>query len=99
MILASQRGVRLADRRSPRRRRAPGRAPAIATSFAEVHVPAFDEMTLILGPTAPLDDESARQHLERRISAHLATGRLALGITDNKFTMISVRRDRGPVYR
>jgi hypothetical protein len=37
--------------------------------------------------------------LERRIASHLSCGRLALGITDNRFTMISVRRERGPVYR
>ena len=46
-----------------------------------------------------LHDEAARQYLERRIASHLSAGRLALGITDNQFTMISVRRDRGPVYR
>jgi hypothetical protein len=45
------------------------------------------------------EEEEARKALERRISAHLPAGRLALGITDNRFTMISVRRDRGPVYR
>jgi hypothetical protein len=50
-----------------------------------------------LGPA--LDDEMARQRLERRIGSHLPGGRLALAITDNKFTMISVKRDKGPVYR
>jgi hypothetical protein len=40
-----------------------------------------------------------RESLERRIAAYLQRGRLALGITDNRFTMITVRRDRGPVYR
>lgn len=48
---------------------------------------------------SPGDDEAARQRLERSIASHLHAGRLALGITDNHFTMISVRRDRGPVYR
>jgi hypothetical protein len=47
----------------------------------------------------PDGGEEARKTLERRISAYLQSGRLALGITDNRFTMISVRRDRGPVYR
>jgi hypothetical protein len=80
-------------------------ARAIAPLSAEVPVPAFEHVTLALGPNPArrglilVDDEAARQHLERRIAAHLSNGRLALGITDNKFTMISVRRDRGPVYR
>jgi predicted metal-dependent hydrolase len=49
----------------------------------------------------PLDDELARQQLEHRVAAHLPTpsGRLALAVTDNRFTMISVKRDKGPVYR
>ena len=69
-------------------------------------MPAFEPMTFAQsldlprpGPTSPGHDEATRQYLERRISAHLDAGRLALGITDNRFTMISVRRDRGPVYR
>src|SRR5215468_5937811 len=52
-----------------------------------------------LADATPEAEEEARKLLERRISAHLQSGRLALGITDNRFTMISVRRDRGPVYR
>jgi hypothetical protein len=47
----------------------------------------------------PLDDELARQRLERRIAGHLPHGRLALAITDNRYTMISVRRDKGRVFR
>jgi len=50
-------------------------------------------------PWSPADDESARQVLEERICAHLPNARLALAVTDNRFTMISVRRDKGPVYR
>ena len=45
------------------------------------------------------DDEGARHRLERRIAAHLPSGRLALAVTDNRHTMISVRRDKGPLYR
>jgi hypothetical protein len=45
------------------------------------------------------EPEDLRESLERRIAEHLQRGRLALGITDNRFTMITVRRDRGPVYR
>jgi hypothetical protein len=54
-----------------------------------------------LSPTrrSPADDEQARQRLERRISSHLPAGRLALAVTDNRYTMISVRRDKGPLYR
>jgi hypothetical protein len=50
-------------------------------------------------PISPLEDEEARQRLERRVASHLpATGRLALAITDNRYTIISVKRDRG-LYR
>jgi hypothetical protein len=45
------------------------------------------------------DDEVARQQLERTISEYLPGGRLALAITDNRYTMISVKRERGPLYR
>ncbi len=38
--------------------------------------------------------ERARQRLERRIGAHLP-GRLALAVTDNRYTMISVKREKG----
>ncbi len=91
-------------RPSPKAARA-SRTQARDPFFPEVSVPAFEPMTLAFDSSpaklrlAPSEDEAARQHLERRISAHLASGRLALGITDNQFTMISVRRDRGPVYR
>lgn len=50
-------------------------------------------------PLSPLEDESGRQRLERRISAHLDVGRLAIAITDNRYTMISVKRDKGSVFR
>ncbi|MSP59024.1 MAG: hypothetical protein EXR72_01565 [Myxococcales bacterium] len=39
--------------------------------------------------------EIARQRLERRIGAHLPGRRLALAVTDNSFTMISVKREKG----
>jgi hypothetical protein len=47
----------------------------------------------------PVDDEVARQRLERRLAAHLADGRIALAVTDNRYTMISVKRERGLLYR
>lgn len=49
------------------------------------------------------EQEASRQLLERRIASHLPAGRLALAVTDNRYTMISVRRDTaargGPLYR
>jgi hypothetical protein len=52
--------------------------------------------------TAP-EIVEAQDSLERRIRAHLAKGRVAVTLTDNRYTMISVRRDvavrGGPVYR
>jgi hypothetical protein len=35
----------------------------------------------------------ACERLEKRITAHLPTGRLTLAVTDNQHTMISVKRD------
>src|SRR5262249_8035367 len=66
-------------------------------SFVDDRMDARQAVALPLG--TELGEEMARKTLERRISAHLESGRLALGITDNRFTMISVRRYRGPVYR
>ena len=48
---------------------------------------------------AIVDDEVARQKLERRLSSHLIPGRVALAVTDNRYTMISVKREKGPLYR
>jgi hypothetical protein len=69
-------------------------------------VPAFEQHSFAFSTQEQLlgeHDEVARQQLERRVAAHLPGGRLALAITDNRYTMISVRRDRvnrgGPVYR
>jgi hypothetical protein len=48
---------------------------------------------------APADDEGARKALEERIShamsSHAPDARLALAVTDNRFTMISVKREKG----
>jgi hypothetical protein len=41
------------------------------------------------------DDESARKALEHRIAQHVPDGRLALAVTDNQYTMISVKREKG----
>jgi predicted metal-dependent hydrolase len=46
----------------------------------------------------PLDGETARQSLEDRIAQHVPEARLALAVTDNQYTMISVKREKG-LYR
>ena len=47
----------------------------------------------------PVEDERARKALEERISSamlpHAPEARLALAVTDNRFTMISVKREKG----
>ncbi|HEY1556945.1 MAG TPA: hypothetical protein VGF94_19045 [Kofleriaceae bacterium] len=42
--------------------------------------------------TAPIEVTEAQDSLERRIRAHLTKGRVAVTLTDNRYTMISVRR-------
>jgi len=54
--------------------------------------------------SVPVDDGVVRQaelSLERRIRAHLTKGALSVTLTDNRYTMISVRRETagGPRYR
>jgi hypothetical protein len=44
------------------------------------------------GPDIPNEIASAQDSLERRIRAHLAKGRVTVTLTDNRYTMISVRR-------
>jgi len=45
--------------------------------------------------------EEAQRRLERRVRAHLPRGGLDIKFTDNRYTMISVRREQrdGPFYR
>jgi hypothetical protein len=52
-------------------------------------------------PAAEADLVRAELSLTRRIRAHLPRGSLSVTLTDNRHTMISVRRDhtRGPRYR
>jgi hypothetical protein len=45
--------------------------------------------------TVFFDEETARQDLEHRIAEHVPEGRLALAVTDNQYTMISVKREKG----
>jgi len=44
------------------------------------------------GPVVPGEIITAQDSLERRIRAHLARGRVQVTLTDNRYTMISVRR-------
>jgi hypothetical protein len=48
---------------------------------------------------APVEDEEARKELEARISnamgPHAPEARLALAVTDNRYTIISVKREKG----
>jgi hypothetical protein len=44
------------------------------------------------GPEIPAEIAEAQDSLERRIRAHLAKGRVTVTLTDNRYTMISVRR-------
>lgn len=44
------------------------------------------------GPALPGELVMAQDSLERRIRAHLARGRVQVTLTDNRYTMISVRR-------
>jgi predicted metal-dependent hydrolase len=46
-------------------------------------------------PAAPASDEEARIALEIQIAQHVPDGRLALALTDNRYTMISVKREKG----
>ena len=65
----------------------------------ELRRPRQDAPRLSPARRSPIEDEAGRQRLERRIAAHLPSGRLALAVTDNRYTMISVRREKGPLYR
>ncbi len=70
---------------------------ATARSLAPVLVPRrpLRVVPLHAEPSEDGEGEVARQILELRIARHVPNGRLALAVTDNQFTMISVRRSRG----
>ena len=72
----------------------PPRGRARPARRASVRRAAVPQEQLDLG----VPDEAARQRLAHRIAAHLKGGRLALAITDNRYTMIAVKRERG-LYR
>lgn len=44
------------------------------------------------GPEIPAEIVDAQDSLERRVRAHMARGRVQITLTDNRYTMISVRR-------
>lgn len=51
------------------------------------------EAAVAAEPATERDLEEARRTLERRIRAHLSRGTLSLTLTNNRYTMISVRRE------
>ncbi len=74
----------------------PSRAPKVARTrpFAPV-----TPRRRGLPPPDPVGDEQARKALEERITtamvSHAPEARLALAVTDNRYTMISVKREKG----
>jgi hypothetical protein len=89
--------------------RAASRAQAIAEELRAPHRPLYTLPDRAAEPARPFDFSRAERDgslvraevsLARRIRAHLQRGSLAVALTDNRHTMISVRRDhRGPRYR
>jgi hypothetical protein len=86
------------------------RASALADELRNPHRPLYVLPDRAAEPARPFDFSGAERDgslvraevsLARRIRAHLARGSLAVTLTDNRHTMISVRRDhsRGPRYR
>jgi hypothetical protein len=82
--------------------------PALRSEPASSHAAGLVDALRRAKKAAPvIDDEisAAQDSLERRIRAHLARGRVQVTLTDNRYTMISVRRitakeDRGrPIER
>jgi hypothetical protein len=70
-------------------------APAGEAQAEPDHAPASGTDDAARAPRAagPADLEEARRSLERRIRAHLSRGTLAVTLTDNRYTMIAVRRE------
>jgi hypothetical protein len=68
---------------------------------ASAHADAVDTVGAIAAAEADAFVVRAELSLTRRIRAHLPRGALSVTLTDNRHTMISVRRDhsRGPRYR
>ncbi len=65
----------------------------VETDSAATHAVALAEaLRKKRGNDLPPEIVEAQESLERRIRAHLAKGRVAVTLTDNRYTMISVRR-------
>ena len=90
--------------------RTASRAAALADELRSPHRPIYALPDRAAEPARPFDFSRAERDgslvraevsLARRIRAHLARGSLAITLTDNRHTMISVRRDHrgGPRYR
>jgi predicted metal-dependent hydrolase len=72
------------------------RPEQVAFSFAEPLHPLRRSLAPRLRRAALASDpETARKQLEQRIAQHVPEGRLALAVTDNRYTMISVKREKG----
>lgn len=76
----------------------PARAPQ-APKLARTRAIDIEPVTPRRPKLMPVDDESARKQLEERIfdamGTHAPDARLALAVTDNRYTMISVKREKG----
>jgi hypothetical protein len=77
--------TRLAGQLEPRRPTRPAPGPTALADFAAAE--------------ASGDAERAARLLERRIRAHLERGAVVVRLTDNRYSMISVRREAGPRYQ
>jgi hypothetical protein len=75
----------------------PSQAPKLART--RPFAPVSPRRRGAAAPADPVDDEQARKALEDRISSamvpHAPEARLALAVTDNRYTMISVKREKG----
>jgi hypothetical protein len=65
---------------------------SIDDSSASYAATLVDALRRKRGPDVPNEIVEAQDSLERRIRAHLTKGRVAVTLTDNRYTMISVRR-------
>lgn len=73
----------------------PAHAPRTARRRLPGELPLPLACLVVPVPGAADERERARVDLELRIAAHLPGGRLSLTITDNRYTMISVKRGGG----
>jgi hypothetical protein len=67
--------------------------PRLRPRLAAQELVAFDDDCAGEATGSAIDLEEAQRSLERRIRAHLTRGALSVTLTDNRYTMISVRRE------